>query len=164
MTRRNCRINFRSQSKSWVFKIFLFGIALASVLTPASAERRKGNHSPVWGQMFKSQVERCWKKPYGGEAAANVEAAFKIKLTRDGLLMEQPVTDTPATSDFDTAYQKSAIKALNECQPYKLPIEAYDEWKYFLPVFSERKGKSERKGEAADGLFTTRTPSICRGC
>ena len=147
-----------TRSKSWVFKTILIGVALASVLIPPSAAQRKGSHSPAWGSMFKSQVERCWKKPYGGDAAVNVEAAFKIKLTRDGLLMEQPVADTPATSEFDTAYQKSAVKALNECQPYKLPIEHYDEWKYFMPVFSEKKGK------APDGLFPTRSPSICRGC
>lgn len=72
--------------------------------------------------------------------------------------MEQPLPESPATSDYATAYQKSAIKALNECQPYSLPIEYYDEWKHFAPVFSERKGK------AADGLLFGLTPSICRGC
>jgi hypothetical protein len=146
------------RSKSRVFKAILIGVALASVLMPPSAAQRKGNRSPGWGSMFKSQVEKCWIKPYGGDAAVNVEVAFTIKLTRDGLLMEPPVIDTPATSDFDKAYQKSAVKALNGCQPYKLPIEDYEEWKYFAPVFTERGGKT------ADGLFTTRSPSICRGC
>jgi hypothetical protein len=144
------------QSKSWVLKILFSGIIMASVVSSTSAAQRKANHAPVWGPMFKSQVERCWKKPYGGDAT--VEASFKIKLTRDGSLMEEPLADSPATSDYVTAYQKSAIKALNECQPYRLPIEYYDEWKYFVPIFSERDRK------ASDGLFSTRTPSICRGC
>ena len=106
--------------------------------------------------MFRSQVERCWKKPVGGDAT--VEAAFKINLTRDGLLAEQPVAENPAISDYHTEYQKSAVQALNACQPYKLPIEYYDEWKFFIPIFSERDRK------AKDDLFYPRNPSICRGC
>jgi colicin import membrane protein len=101
--------------------------------------------------MFKSQVERCWKKPHGGDATT--EAAFKISLTRDGMLAEQPVAEKPATSDYEKAYQESAARSLDACQPYKLPIEYYDEWKLFIPVFSER----------AAGGFTP-APSICRGC
>ena len=153
-----------------MFKTGLIGIALASVLISPSAAQQKGSHSPTWGAMFKSQVERCWKKPYGGDATAIIEAAFAIKLTRDGLLMEQPVAEKPATSDYAIAYQKSALKALNDCQPYKLPIENYDEWKYFAPVFTEDKtkagpeNKAKSDGKALDGLFNSRTLSICRGC
>lgn len=50
------------------------------------------------------------------------------------------------------------MRAVNACQPYKLPIEYYDEWKKFEPVFSQRDEKP------AAGLFDMRTPSICRGC
>jgi len=106
--------------------------------------------------MFKSQVERCWRKPIGHDAT--VEVGFTITLTRAGWLLEPPVPERPATSDYAMAYQNSAIKALNECQPYKLPIQQYDEWKHFVPVFSERKSK------AADRLLFGLTPSICRGC
>lgn len=73
------------------------------------------------------------------------------------MLAEQPVVEKPATSDYDRAYQASAVRALNACQPYKLPIEYYDEWKLFAPVFSERNRK------AKDDLFY-RLPSICKGC
>ena len=152
------------------FKGCLIGIAFASVLVPASAEERKTTHERVWGPMFRAQVARCWNKPVGGDPAAKVEAAFKISLTRDGALAEQPVAESPANSDSVTAYQKSAIKALNACQPYRLPIEYYEEWKLFTPVFTEDKtkmspedkAKFDRKG--ADALFNSRTPSICRGC
>ena len=144
------------QSKLWVFKVLLLGVALAFLPDFASAEERKESHASVWGPMFRSQVQRCWKKPYGGDAT--VEASLRIKLTRDGSLMEEPSADSAATSDYVAAYQKSAIKALNASQPYRLPIEYYDEWKHFVPVFSERDRK------ASDGPFSTRTPSICRGC
>ena len=139
-----------------MLKILLMGVAIAFIPGSPSAAERKANHASVWGPVFRSQVERCWRKPTGDEAT--VQAAFTIRLTRAGWLLEPPLPDGPASSDFATAYQNSAIKALNECQPYKLPIEYYDEWKHFAPVFSERKGK------AADGLLFGRTPSICRGC
>jgi colicin import membrane protein len=41
--------------------------------------------------MFRQQVERCWKKPYGGIEAQKVEAVFTIKLKRDGTLETMPV-------------------------------------------------------------------------
>ena len=97
------------------------------------------DNSATWGSMFKSQVERCWKKPYGGIEAQQTEAAFIIRLKRDGTLEGMPVPDgTPATP-YLRVYQESALRAIIECQPYKLPAAFFDEWKYFSPVFTERK-------------------------
>jgi len=152
------------RSISRLLKILLIGIAIASIPCSPSAAQDKANHASVWGAMFKSQVARCWRKPIGGDAT--VEAAFAVKLTRAGWLLEPPLPDGPAVSDFATAYQNSAIKALNECQPYKLPMENYDEWKHFAPVFSERKEpvSSQRKEKTPEKLFTPPNLSICRGC
>jgi colicin import membrane protein len=144
-----------NQSRLRTLKIVFIGIALASVAGSASAAERKADHAAVWGPMFVSQVSKCWAKPVDGDAT--VQTAFKISLTRDGMLAEQPVVEKPATSDYDRAYQASAVRALNACQPYKLPIEYYDEWKLFAPVFSEKNRK------AKDDLFY-RLPSICKGC
>jgi outer membrane biosynthesis protein TonB len=97
------------------------------------------DNSATWGSMFKSQVERCWKKPYGGIEAQQTEAAFIIRLKRDGTLEGMPVPEgTPATP-YLRVYQESALRAIIECQPYKLPAAFFDEWKYFSPVFTERK-------------------------
>jgi hypothetical protein len=30
------------------------------------------------------------------------------------------------------------LRAIIECQPYKLPAALYEEWKYFAPVFKEK--------------------------
>ena len=89
--------------------------------------------------MFKQQVERCWKKPYGGIESQNPEAAFEIKLKRDGRLESPPIPEgTPATP-YLRVYQESALRAIIECQPYNLPAVYFEEWKYFAPVFTERK-------------------------
>jgi outer membrane biosynthesis protein TonB len=97
------------------------------------------DNSATWGSMFQSQVERCWKKPYGGIESQNPEAAFSIRLKRDGTLEGMPVPEgTPATP-YLRVYQESALRAIIECQPYNLPAAYFDEWKYFAPVFTERK-------------------------
>jgi outer membrane biosynthesis protein TonB len=97
------------------------------------------DNSATWGSMFKSQVERCWKKPYGGIEAQQTEAAFIIRLKRDGTLEGMPVPDGTAATPYLRVYQESALRAIIECQPYKLPAAFFEEWKYFSPVFTERK-------------------------
>ena len=97
------------------------------------------DNSATWGTMFKQQVERCWKKPYGGIEQQKSEAVFAIKLKRDGSLEGMPVPEgTPATP-YLRVYQESALRAISECQPYKLPAAFFEEWKYFAPVFTDHK-------------------------
>jgi outer membrane biosynthesis protein TonB len=100
---------------------------------------KAADNSATWGSMFQSQVERCWKKPYGGIESQNPEAAFTIRLKRDGTLEGAPVPEgTPATP-YLRVYQESALRAIIECQPYNLPAAYFEEWRYFAPVFTERK-------------------------
>ena len=103
------------------------------------AKGKAADNSATWGALFQAQVERCWKKPYGGIEAQKSEAAFAIKLKRDGTLEGMPVPEgTPATP-YLRVYQESALRAIIECQPYNLPAAYFEEWKYFAPVFTERK-------------------------
>ena len=103
------------------------------------AKGAAADNSATWGAMFKQQVERCWKKPYGGIEQQKSEAVFSIRLKRDGTLEGMPVPDgTPATP-YLRVYQESALRAIIECQPYRLPTAFFDEWKYFAPVFTEQK-------------------------
>ena len=103
------------------------------------AKGKAADNSATWGALFQAQVERCWKKPYGGIEAQKSEAAFAVKLKRDGTLEGMPVPEgTPATP-YLRVYQESALRAIIECQPYNLPAAYFDEWKYFAPVFTERK-------------------------
>jgi colicin import membrane protein len=100
---------------------------------------RAADNSATWGSMFQAQVERCWKKPYGGIESQNPEAAFTIRLKRDGTLEGMPVPEgTPATP-YLRVYQESALRAIIECQPYNLPAAYFDDWKFFTPVFTDRK-------------------------
>ena len=113
------------------------GDALNSNAALGLAHGKAADNSATWGAMFKAQVDRCWKKPYGGVETQMTEAEFNIKLKRDGTLEATPVAvGTPATP-FVRAYQESALRAIIDCQPYNLPAAYFDEWKFFAPVFTE---------------------------
>jgi colicin import membrane protein len=103
------------------------------------AHGKAADNSATWGAMFKSQVERCWKKPYGGLEAQMTEAIFSIKLKRDGTLETTPTAISNPSTPYFRVYQESALRAIIECQPYNLPAQFFDEWKFFEPVFTERK-------------------------
>ena len=103
------------------------------------AHGEAADNSATWGAMFKSQVERCWKKPYGGLEAQMTEAVFSIKLKRDGTLETTPNAISNPSTPYFRVYQESALRAIIECQPYNLPAAYFDEWKFFEPVFTERK-------------------------
>lgn len=100
---------------------------------------KASDNSATWGAMFQSQVERCWKKPYGGIEAQRSEAAFVIRLKRDGTLETMPVPEGSPATPFLRVYQESALRAIIECQPYNLPAAFFEEWKFFAPVFTDRR-------------------------
>jgi colicin import membrane protein len=97
------------------------------------------DNSASWGAMFQQQVERCWKKPFGGLESQNPEAAFTIRLKRDGTLEAPPAPEGSPPTPYLRVYQESALRAIIECQPYRLPAAWFEEWKFFTPVFTERK-------------------------
>jgi hypothetical protein len=115
------------------------GAELNSNASLGLAHGKAADNSATWGSMFKEQVERCWKKPYGGIESQNPEVAFEIKLKRDGTLESSPVPEGSPATPYLRVYQESAMRAIIECQPYNLPAAFFDEWKYFAPVFTERK-------------------------
>jgi outer membrane biosynthesis protein TonB len=100
---------------------------------------KAADNSATWGAMFQSQVERCWKKPYGGIENRDPEAAFEIRLKRDGTLEVPPKPEGAPATPYLRVYQESALRAIIECQPYNLPAAYFDEWKWFAPVFTDRK-------------------------
>ena len=117
----------------------LTGDTLNSNAALGLAKGKAADNSATWGAMFQAQVERCWKKPYGGIESQNPQAVFDIKLKRDGTLEGMPVPEGTPETPYLRVYQESALRAIIECQPYNLPAAYFEEWKYFAPVFTERK-------------------------
>lgn len=115
------------------------GETLNSNAALGTSKGRAADNSATWGAMFKEQVNRCWKVPYGGIENQNPLAVIDIRLKRDGSLDGTPVAETQPTTPYLRVYLESAMRALLECQPYKLPAAFYDEWKYFAPEFAPPK-------------------------
>jgi colicin import membrane protein len=114
------------------------GDAINAQASLGTARGRAADNSATWGAMFRQQVERCWKKPYGGIEAQKVEAVFTIRLKRDGTLESMPVPLPGGSSPYFRVYQESAQRAIIECQPYNLPAAYFEEWKFFEPAFTEK--------------------------
>jgi len=102
------------------------------------AKGAAANNSATWGSMFKEQVLRCWKKPYGGLEAARFEVEFNIKLKRDGSLEAMPVAVSSASTPYQRVFMESGLRAIIECAPYRLPPAFFTEWQAFIPVFDNR--------------------------
>jgi outer membrane biosynthesis protein TonB len=115
------------------------GDTLNSNASLGLSKGKAADNSATWGAMFKSQVERCWKKPYGGIESQNPEVSFTIKLKRDGTLEATPIPEESPSTPYLRVYQESALRAIIECQPYNLPAAYFEEWKYFIPVFTEQR-------------------------
>jgi colicin import membrane protein len=103
------------------------------------AKGTAADNSATWGAMFKDQVLRCWKKPYGSIETQLVQAEFSIKLKMDGSLEAMPVPQGSAGSPFQRVFQESGLRAIVDCAPYRLPAKFFDEWKFFNPVFDSRE-------------------------
>jgi outer membrane biosynthesis protein TonB len=102
------------------------------------AKGAAANNSATWGSMFKEQVLRCWKKPYGGLEAARFEVEFNIKLKQDGTLQAMPVAVSSASTPYQRVFLESGLRAIIECAPYRLPPAFFAEWQAFIPVFDNR--------------------------
>jgi colicin import membrane protein len=114
------------------------GAELNSQASLGLSHGRAADNSATWGAMFKQQVERCWKKPYGGIEAQKIETSFDVRLKKDGTLEAMPVPLPGTNTPYFRVYQESARRAIIECQPYNLPAAYFEEWKFFEPVFTER--------------------------
>ena len=108
------------------------GDAINAQAALGTARGHSADNSATWGAMFKQQVERCWKKPYGGIEAQRIETSFTIKLKRDGSLESMPVPLPGTNTPYFRVYQESAMRAIiptqSPCLRPPCPV-----WKEKLP-------------------------------
>ena len=102
------------------------------------AHGRSADNSATWGAMFKEQVLRCWKKPFGEFEAQRIEIEFSIKLKKDGSLEAMPTSQTSPSTTFQRVFLESGLRAIIDCAPYRLPPAFFEEWKNFIPVFDSK--------------------------
>ncbi len=79
---------------------------------------------------LRRHLRSCAKLPAGVAPTDNVRIKLRAVLTTDGTLARPPILIEAPPSAKGVAVVKSAMSALEACQPYKmLPVDKYEEWK-----------------------------------
>ncbi len=83
--------------------------------------------------LIKRTMEPCWNFQAGSKRAQDIIVEIEVALRADGHVLNARITNQSQlnTDPFKQAAGESALRAvLNpSCQPYKLPVNLYNEWK-----------------------------------
>ena len=97
------------------------------------AKGTAADNSATWGSMFQAQVERCWKKPYGGIEAAEVRGRVRIspEARRHARRRCRLPDGTPATPLPARLSARARCARSSSASRTSLPAAFFDEWKIF---------------------------------
>jgi hypothetical protein len=88
---------------------------------------------------LKRHLRSCAKLPAGLAPTDNVHIKLRTVFATDGTLAREPILIEAPPSAKGVALVKSAMSAIQACQPYKmLPANLYSEWKVMDLPFSPR--------------------------
>ncbi|WP_128926199.1 hypothetical protein [Bradyrhizobium guangxiense] len=88
---------------------------------------------------LRRHLRSCAKLPAGLSPADNVHIKLRTVFATDGTLAREPILIEAPPSAKGVALVKSAMSAVQNCQPYKmLPANLYGEWKVMDLSFSPR--------------------------
>ncbi|MGT2440307.1 hypothetical protein ACU4GH_36190 [Bradyrhizobium betae] len=88
---------------------------------------------------LRRHLRSCAKLPAGVSPTDNVNIKLRAVFATDGTLARAPILIQAPPSAKGVAIVKSAMSALESCQPYKmLPANLYEEWKVMDLPFSPR--------------------------
>jgi hypothetical protein len=85
---------------------------------------------------FKEQVRRCFKLPAGLATGQQLQMVIRIALAPSGALAGEPEMVAAKMSPLGPALRDSAVAAVRQCAPYKLPPDKYQDWKVLDIDFS----------------------------
>ncbi|CAN5269019.1 hypothetical protein BH10PSE10_BH10PSE10_09170 [soil metagenome] len=79
---------------------------------------------------MRAHLKTCSTLPKSVSPSDNVRIVLRIALTPDGRLAREPLLIEASASEKGPALMRSAMEALEKCQPYAmLPAERYNEWR-----------------------------------
>jgi hypothetical protein len=88
---------------------------------------------------LRRHLRSCSKLPAGVAPTDAVRIKLRAVLATDGTLAREPILIEAPPSAKGVAIVKSAMSALQACQPYKmLPVDKYEEWKVLDLPFTPR--------------------------
>jgi colicin import membrane protein len=83
----------------------------------------------VLKQIIRSCVGPKWFFLGGGADAQNVVVRIRVQFTPEGRLARSPEVLNPQNTPLFNAAAESALRAVQNCEPYPLPPSKYDAWK-----------------------------------
>jgi len=78
--------------------------------------------------FFMRQIGQCWNPPVGAAGAAQLTPTIAFELNEDGSVRGFPEVVHGSGSSFFRAAAEAAIRAIKQCQPYRLPEDKYKDW------------------------------------
>lgn len=88
---------------------------------------------------LRAQIERCWNPPIGAADAKDLVPVIRIELKLDGTLASQPSLQNRGSDRYFQVAAESAMRAVRQCQPYKLPAAKYETWRAIDVKFDPRE-------------------------
>ena len=92
---------------------------------------------------LKAQIFGCWSIPLGLPYNENLLVRIKLKLKPDGTLIKTEILDHARMNmpgqGFFKVLAESALRAVQLCQPLKVPTSGYERWKDLQLNFDARE-------------------------
>ena len=92
--------------------------------------------------MIQASIRACvgphWRVLSGGASAQETVVRIRIQLNQDGTLSAPPVIVNPERTPYFVAISESALRAVQQCEPYDLPPDKYQFWRDFIMRFSPK--------------------------
>ncbi|MEC7184297.1 MAG: hypothetical protein VXW07_00610, partial [Pseudomonadota bacterium] len=89
---------------------------------------------------FRSQIRACWSVPAGAKNAENLLVRVRVQLDPSGRpIAKKIINRAQLTDSFFLSAAESVLRAIERCQPYKMPPEKYESWREMELNFDPRK-------------------------
>lgn len=99
----------------------------------------KANISGEDAAALRAHLKTCSILPRSISPSDNVRIVLRVAFQRDGKLAAEPLLIEASASEKGPALMKSAMDALEKCQPYAmLPPDRYDQWRMLDLSFSPK--------------------------
>ena len=79
---------------------------------------------------FRAQIRACWSVPAGAKNAENLLVRVRVQLDPSGRpIAKKIINRAQLTDSFFLSAAESVLRAIERCQPYKMPLEKYESWR-----------------------------------
>ena len=114
------------------------GVALKKIEVPAVVKSNNVNNlsqgqrlQASYIDMVKFRVQNCWDIDVGAQGVSNMKIHIKVYFLPNGYIKSTHIMNASDYAGLQSfkAVADSARRAIVVCAPYKLPKEAYEQWK-----------------------------------